>query len=110
MGIEEPQTIVYLGNRDAVEAFTDPATGDRQQRTLPGKRCTTVQLEPDLTLMQAAHTITHQQGVWAHHSTGTPAWVASTNQALAQLLAAHFKCELRDPEPDHVPSGSGLED
>lgn len=110
MGSEE--TIVYIGNRDAFELVTDPETGERTHRVLEGKRCTTVRIPADFTLMEAAQCITHPQGAWAAHSTGRPAWVASTSAALGQLLAEHWECELRQPEPDHVPSGTpdtGLE-
>lgn len=109
MGTEEVEerTVVYLGNRSAVEAVTDPETGQPGRRWLDGKRCTTIVLAPGLSLMEAANEIAHSNGVWAAHSREgtTPAWVASTDPALAQLLATHFKCELRDPEPDHVASG-----
>lgn len=106
MGIEEDddRIKVYIGNRDTVEHYTDESSGDRMIRTLEGKRCTTVVLAPGLTLMEAAHDITHPQGVWAAHSIGTPAWVASTDPDLARLLAGHWKCELREPDPDHQPS------
>ncbi len=108
----QEQTVVYMGNRNTIEVVTDPESGARTQRQLDGKRCTTITLAPGLTLMEAANEITHQRGVWTAHSSGSPAWVASTDPALAQLLAAHYKCELRQPEPDHVPSGTpepGLE-
>lgn len=108
----EERTIVYLGNRKAVEVVEDPddmhaATQEeravnRLRNPLPGKRCTTVVLAPGLGLMDAAYQLTHTtQGVWpAHSDADAPAWVASTDPALAQLLASHWNCELRDPEPD----------
>lgn len=104
----EERTVVFLGNRTAVEQVTNPAGGFTRQPA-PGKRCTTIVLAPDLTLMEAANEVAHSNGVWAAHSQEgtTPAWVASTDPALAQLLAAHYKCELRDPEPDHIASGDG---
>lgn len=104
MGIDEHRTTVYIGNRDTIEHYTDLESGDRMVRTLGGKRCTTVVLAPGLTLMEAAQEITHPAGVWANHSAGQPAWVASTDPGLARLLADHWQCELREPEPDHVPS------
>lgn len=94
------KTLVYLGNRDAVEVVTDRETGQQTRIPAPGKRCTSIAVPSDLPLMEAAHDITHKQGVWAAHSDGTPAWVASTNAALAQLLASHWKCELRQPDPE----------
>lgn len=97
---EQEETIVYLGNREAVEVLTDQASGEKTRSALPGKRCTDVRLAPGTSLMDAAHDITHPQGVWAAHSdSDAPAWVASTNPALAQILAAHWKCELREPQP-----------
>jgi hypothetical protein len=89
-------TVVYLGNRSAV----DVVSGTRIP--LPGKRCTTVRIPPGTSLLQAAYDVTHStHGVWqAHSDADRPAWVASTDPALAQMLAAHFRCELRDPQPD----------
>lgn len=118
------RTIVYLGNRNAVDRPEDPADIDvanaegrapnRLRLPVAGKRCTTVHLAPGMTLLEAAHDITHStRGVWqAHSDAATPAWVASTDPTLAQLLASHWQCELRDPEPDHVASGDepGTED
>ncbi len=111
----DDRVVVYLGNRKAVEVVDDPddlqAAADegrapnRLRRAMPrAKRCTTVVLAPGLTLLEAINDITHaQRGVWqAHSDADAPAWVASTDPALAQFLAAHWKCELRDPEPDHV--------
>lgn len=109
---DEERVIVYLGNRKAVEATEDPddvEAAAREERAvnrlrteLPGKRCTTVILAPGTRIMDAAYEITHAtRGVWqAHSDADAPAWVASTDPALAQLLASHYGCELRDPEPD----------
>ncbi|WP_066373940.1 hypothetical protein [Herbidospora mongoliensis] len=84
---------VWLGNRQAVHK------DDRQ--ALPGKRCTVVAIREDASLLDAATDITHPKGVWAAHSDApAPAWVASTDPALAQLLADHYGCELRDPDPE----------
>ncbi len=109
---DDDRVIVYLGNRQAIEAVEDPddvEAADREERAvnrlrtpLPGKRCTTVILAPGIKIMDAAYEITHQsRGVWQAHSDAEgPAWVASTDPALAQLLAAHYGCELREPEPE----------
>lgn len=111
------RVIVYLGNRQAIEIIDDPldvddaAAESRAPRKLraqiEGKRCTAINLVPGLPLMDAAYEITHlSRGMWQAHSDATgPAWVASTNPQLAQLLAAHWGCELREPDPDHVASG-----
>lgn len=113
------RVIVYLGNRDTVEVLEDPtdvATAEREGRaparirkSVPGKLCTTIVLAPDLTLMEAAYQITHTtQGVWqAHSNADAPAWVASTDQGLAQLLAIHWGCEVRDPDPDQPGTTGG---
>lgn len=93
---EEP-TVIYLGNRKAVSVGLD---GDRTP--VPGKQCTRVVLRPDASVMEAANEIVHPQGVWAAHSDGTPAWVAVSGplaDSLGPLLSAHYKCELREPEP-----------
>ncbi len=104
---------VYLGNRDAVEVVDDPThTPDegeplrKTRRPAPGKRCTTIIVPPGTPLMEALHTITVPTGVWQAHSDGTPAWVASTNPTLAAVLAEHWQCEVRDPDPDHQPSAA----
>ena len=105
------RVVVYLGNRKAVEVLEDPDDVDaaaqenrapnRLRQALPGKRCTTIVLAPGTPLMQAAYEITHlTQGVWqAHSDADTPAWVVSTSPALAALLAEHYRCELREPDP-----------
>jgi len=107
MGTEtEDRTVVYLGNRKAVEVITEPGADQAVRRPLPGKLCTTIVLAPGLKLMEAANDITHHRGVWTAHSDAeAPAWVASTDPALAQLLADHYGCQLREPEPDHQASG-----
>src|SRR2546430_12005761 len=117
MGAEDnaEPTVVYLGNRNAVEVLDDKddllAAADegrapaRIRQALPGKRCTTVSVPAGLSLMEAAYDITHStRGVWpAHSDDAAPTWVASTDPVLAQLLAAHWGCELRDPEPQAEP-------
>ena len=112
---DEVRTVVYLGNRKSIEVVDDPgdvrAAADegrepaKIRRALPRKKnCTTVTLPAGLTLLEAVNDITHpQRGVWqAHSDADAPAWVASTDPALAQFLAAHWRCELRDPDPDHA--------
>ncbi|WP_433329979.1 hypothetical protein [Spirillospora sp. CA-294931] len=95
------KTIVYLGNRAAIETSHD-ATGREVRRALsPGKRRTTVEPPSGAPLAEVFTAITASGGVWAYHSSEPPAWVASTDPALAQLLAAHYGCELRAPEPHH---------
>lgn len=101
-------TIVWLGNRDAIEVLTDPASGEKVRMPIDGprKNCTRMHLAPHLKLLEMAYDITHaERGMWQAHSDGAPAWVASTNPALAAVLAEHYGCEVREPDPDHVPSG-----
>lgn len=108
-------TIVYLGNRKAVEVLDDPDdidTAASEERApnkvrakLPGKRCTTVVFPAGTTLMQAVNDLTTPNGVWAAHSDASaPAWVASNDPTLAKFLADHWGSELREPDPEHVAS------
>lgn len=98
---------IYLGNRDAVELATDD-DGDEVRTSLPpGKRCTTITPPDGIPLAELFATVTHPgRGVWACHSVGPPAWVAVSADdpafasALASLLAAHYGCEVRDPDPE----------
>jgi hypothetical protein len=90
-------TTVWLGNRKAVEVTRD-AKGKTQRTPLPGKRVTTATPPEDHTLAETFTAITAAGGMWDHHSDAPPAWVASTDPALAAVLAAHYGCELRDPE------------
>lgn len=114
MPAEETRTVVYLGNRQAIEIVDDPnALPDFPQKIrqpivgAPQKNCTTLVLPAGITLMEAANDITSPRGVWqAHSDAAAPAWVASTDPALARLLADHWGCELRDPDPNHEPSGA----
>lgn len=93
-------TLVYLGNRNAVQVLQDPESGAQTRSPLPGNLCTTVGVPADWPLMDAARAITDSSGVWqAHSDDDAPAWVAATDPALAQMLASHYGCELREPEP-----------
>jgi hypothetical protein len=97
------RTVVYLGNRKAIERIGE---GDNvERRPLPGKRCTRVVLPAGITLMDAVRDITAPQGVWAAHSDApAPAWVAADGplaEAVTQILAAQYPgIEVRDPEPE----------
>ncbi len=108
MGIEfqEAQTVVYLGNRQAIEVIEIPDSGISLRRPLRGKLCTKIVFPSGMKLMDAARDVTHPQGVWnAHSNAEAPAWVASTDPTLAHLLASHWGCEVRDPDPEHEASG-----
>lgn len=100
---ERERTVVYLGNRDAIQILD----GERAPIVgAPHKNCTFLRLPADTSLFDAAAEITRD--VWpAHSDAAAPAWVASSDPALAQLLADHWDCEVREVEPDHVPSGAG---
>lgn len=66
---------------------------------LPGKQCTELRPPDDLTYAEIIHDLTHADGIWrAHSDAETPAWVASTDPKLADLLGALFDCEVRDVE------------
>lgn len=94
--------VVYLGNRQAVEVTRDP--DDNLIRTpLDGKLCTTVGIPDGWSVAETIQSLTHPSGIWAWHSDADkPAWVASTDPALAQVLATLWDCELREPEPAAV--------
>jgi hypothetical protein len=92
-------TVVYLGNRKAVEMVN----GERN--ALTGKRCTTVVIPAGTSLMEALQAITSPQGVWAAHSDDVaPAWVASAGPLagpIVQLLSAQYPgVEVREPEQE----------
>lgn len=105
---EDAQTVVWLGNRSAVEIIEDPLDPTKKTRTPidgPKKNCTTVKLAPGLKLLDAARVITDAGGgVWqAHSNDESPAWVASTNPALASVLSEHFGgIEVREPQPEQT--------
>lgn len=110
------EVFVYLGNRAAIELINGPdgPNGEPAQQTrrpIPGaprKNCTTVVLPQGTKLSEAFANIAGPRGLWqAHSDADAPAWVASTWPQLSTLLAAEWGCEIRDPEPDHVPSGDG---
>lgn len=81
---------IWLGNHQAIDAEGQP---------LDGKRCTVVQPAEGLTIPELIHDLTHEQGVWAAHSTTpAPAWVASDDGDLAQAISAVYGCPIREPE------------
>lgn len=91
-------TTVWLGNRKAVEVTRKP-DGSIERKPLKGKRCTVVSTPEGQPIGETFQAITAPGGLWPYHSDAeAPAWAASTDPALAQLLAAHYGCELRDPE------------
>lgn len=91
------RTVVYLGNRKAVQVLRT-GDGETVREPVSGKRCTTVVVRDDATLMEG---VTEIQALWRHMSDADqPAWVATNNAAYAQLLAAQWPgIEIRDPEP-----------
>lgn len=66
-----------------------------------GKQRTEVVGPDDATVLSLFHDITSPGGIWAHHAVGgsKPAWVASDNPELAQLLGSAYECEIREPLP-----------
>lgn len=116
---EDDRTVIYLGNRAAIETVEDPDAPPPQEgeapklirrkiEGAPKKNCTIYHPPTDSTLMEMAVQVTDPtRGVWRNHSDApSPAWVASNNAVLAQLLGSHYGCEVRDPEPTSAPDGS----
>ncbi len=110
---DDDGTVVYLGNRKAVEVIEDPddvavaaAAGrapNRTRRPLRGKVCTVVRIPAGTPFMETVTDIVSARGLWpAHSDADAPAWVASSDPTLAQFLARHWGCELRDPEPENA--------
>ncbi len=95
---DEEQTIVYLGNRQPY------VYGPGERTAEAGKFCTTVKIPASHALMEAIHDIVGPSGIWATLSAdAAPAWVAAQGPlgaAIAGVLASHYRCELRDPEPE----------
>lgn len=99
-------TRVVLGNRNAVHS---PDDGETSVALPKGKRATVIELPDGMDVVTALTSITHAEGAWAKHVdhriekvTGgdgkvvdvsvphTPAWVASDDPLLADVLARHF--------------------
>lgn len=92
---------VYLGNRAAIDNDPGPGRGS----VLEGKFCTTVRPPEDRTIGDLFTEITAPGGLWAKQSAAPPAWVAVDGpaeqaSAMATLLAAHWGCDVRDPDPE----------
>lgn len=84
--------IVVLGNRDAASAQFD-AEGRKSMAPLePAKRATTAIVPDEWTLAQAFRALTDGDGVINNHFAdgATPVWVASDNEALAELISENF--------------------
>lgn len=105
----EDQTLVVFGNRAAVEVVDDPdgEPGQKIRRPIvgaPKKNFTYFILEPGLSLAQG---VTQLASVWPHHSDDpAPAWVASSDPRMSQLLGDHFSCEVRELDLEHEASGA----
>jgi hypothetical protein len=99
---------VVLGNRDALHSKDNGETFERMSK---GKRATSVEFPEGTSLREALQIVTGPQGVWPHHAAegATPAWVASDNSALAELLSSEFGgVEVRElEEPSSGGSGVG---
>ena len=105
---------VVLGNRKAiVRSLVVNADGAEEEAVNDGpsgKQATDIVFPDDITLGEAFQTVTHPQGVWAYHAAQghKPAWVASDNDGLATLLAAHFGgIEVRDLLDPYDPETRG---
>lgn len=108
---------VWLGNRAAIEVLEDADAAakmtakelagngiPRVRRPIPvSKACSFYAVADGVRLLDAAREITG--AFWPNVSDAeTPAWVASTNPALAAILAEHWGgIEIRQPEnPDEM--------
>lgn len=115
---DERTTVIYLGNRGAVDYYVDEkklAKMTAEQVAEQGvphklvpipvpKACTRVVVEPGLKLLDAAKTVTDPGRIWSRVSTEpAPAWVASSDPMLAQILGDHYGCEVRELDLDHGP-------
>lgn len=113
---EQPKTRVWLGNRSAIEIVDDAKaaakmTADeiaehgirKTRRRIPvAKAATFIAVEPGLKLFDQIRDITK---LWPNVSDAdAPAWIASTDSRLAELLAEHYGgIEVREPEnPDEM--------
>lgn len=99
------RTVVYLGNHNTITVAED---GERIP--YPGKRCTTIRLRADATLLEALQEIVAART----HTTDDeqPAWIAAEGplaDGLIMLLGAQFPgVEIRDPDPadENLPGGN----
>lgn len=94
----------FLGTRAAFN--DDGRDGDgkplasKDRQLLRGKRRVEVVFPPGHRLGDAFKEVTDAGGLWASQSPHpAPAWVASDNALLAQLLGEHYGVEVRDPLP-----------
>lgn len=117
--------VVWLGNHNAVERPHDPGdieAAQAEQRpvkqltnNLPGKRATyfvvPAEVRPGepMTLGEAFTTLIHPKVWWSHSDDDAPAWVASSDPLFGQLLAEHWRCELRQPDPDNPTVQAAIE-
>lgn len=117
---DAPRTVVWLGNRAAVDDTIDERKAARMTaeqlaaKGLPrnrvpvpvAKACTRVVIAAGQGLLDAAADV---RNLWPRMSDDpAPVWVASTDQRLADLLGDHFDCPVREPEPEALQSPTGF--
>lgn len=95
--------IVALGNHSA--ATTAPGNeGTKIVQALPkGKRATYINFPDEWNLAQCLRALTDGDGIMNNHfaSGSKPAWVASDNSAMANLISDNYNgIEVRDLELD----------
>ncbi len=116
-----PRTVVWLGNRAAVDDTIDERKLARmspeqiEKHGVPRNRvpipvrkaCTRVVIAPGAGLLEAADDV---RKLWPRVSDAeAPAWVASTDRRLAELVADHYGgIEVREPEAESVDSPTGF--
>lgn len=84
---------LLLGNRDAFNLV------DGNPVPVSGNFRLDIHFPDDTDLLTAFTNVTSPQGIWAAQTAtadSVPAWCASDSSGLAELIAEHFGCEIRE--------------
>lgn len=93
----DPRIVVWMGNTDA-KAGHRLADGELVVTHKTGERVMTVGFHRGTSVMEALRMVCDARGVWAAQSWAPPAWVESTNEGLALVLADHYGCPIGRPQ------------
>lgn len=101
--------IIYLGNAAVhPDINRDPARPGNAQSEPPAESVTVVHPPGDASLYDV---LTDVARLWQAHSTADPAWVASDDARVAEMLAAQFgDCPVKgidDAETEYATASSG---